>query len=296
MNAKASKSDLQVRLARQLLQLVADGEIKPGHHLREVELSEQFGVSRTPIRATLNFLVGLGAVEKLANRGFFVVAPASVALKTIKQLPKEDDEKLKEQIAKDWFNGKVPKEVSEGEIRTRYDLGKMTASRVLGTLAEEGLVSRMPGYGWQFEPTLNSASAHDESFDFRAMVEPAALLSPEFRYDADRAESLRTRHERVLGGRRQHNLAEIIRLDEDFHEFLAKCSNNRFVVQAVAHQNRLRRLMEYQSLIDAGRLTDSCLEHIGILDNLDRKDLVGAAAASRDHLTRAKQAGPEFND
>lgn len=296
MTNNASKSDLQVRLARQLLQLVANGEVKPGDHLREVELSERFGVSRTPIRATLTFLEGLGALEKRANRGFFVVASAAVALKLIKQLPKEDDEQLKEQIAKDWFDGKVPKEVSEGEIRARYDLGKMTATRVLSTLAEEGVVSRMPGYGWQFEPTLNSASAHDESYDFRIIVEPAALLSPDFRYDAGRAASLRSRHEQVLSGRRNPNLAEIIRLDEEFHEFIAGCSNNPFVVQAIAHQNRLRRLMEYQSLIDAGRLTESCKEHVGILDNLERGDFSRASAAMRDHLTRAKQAGPVFDD
>ena len=48
MNATNSKSDLQVRLARQLLKLVAEGEIKPGDHLREVELSERFGVSLEP--------------------------------------------------------------------------------------------------------------------------------------------------------------------------------------------------------------------------------------------------------
>jgi|TARA_A100001391_G_scaffold131894_2_gene91107 DNA-binding GntR family transcriptional regulator len=295
MNATNSKSDLQVRLARQLLKLVAEGEIKPGDHLREVELSERFGVSRTPIRATLTFLEGLGALEKQANKGFFVIANAKTSLKISENLPKEDDEKIKEQIAKDWFDGGVPKEVSEGEIRNRYNLGKMTASRVLGALSEEGIVSRMPGYGWQFEPTLNSASAHDESYDFRIIVEPASILSPGFRFDPAKAVILRNRHEQVLSQKKTPNLGEIIRLDEDFHEFIAQCSANRFVTQVVAHQNRLRRLMEYQSLIDTGRLTGSCMEHVEILNLLGAGDREKAAVAMREHLQKAKDSGPDFS-
>ncbi|MFG6550947.1 MULTISPECIES: GntR family transcriptional regulator [unclassified Sulfitobacter] len=294
MNTKTSKSDLQVRLARRLLQLIADGEMKPGDHLREVELSEKFAVSRTPIRGTLAFLEGLGALEKVANKGFFVRANGSVALKTINKLPQEDDEKIKDQIRKDWFDGNFPREVSEGEIRGRYDLGKMTASRVLAALAEEGIISRMPGYGWQFEPTLNTVAAHDESYDFRMIIEPEGILSNGFSLDATKASNLRKRHEQVLKNKQKPPLAEIIRLDEEFHEFIATCSRNRFVAQAVAHQNRLRRLMEYHSLIDAGRLTGSCLEHIEILDHLEAGENQKAAEAMRLHLRKAKEAAPEF--
>ncbi|MFU1476374.1 GntR family transcriptional regulator [Roseovarius sp. C7] len=294
MNAKNSKSDLQVRLARRLLQLVADGELAPGSHLREVELSERFGVSRTPVRATLSFLEGLGALEKQANKGFFVKSGNETALQLIGQLPKEDDEKVKEQIAKDWFDGKISREVSEGEIRNRYNLGKMTASRVLAALAEEGIMSRMPGYGWQFEPTLNSAAVHDESYDFRMILEPEAIQSPGFAYDPVKGAALRLRHQKILNSRQKPDLGEIIRLDEEFHEFIAQCSGNRFVAQCIAHQNRLRRLMEYHSLIDAGRLTGSCMEHIEILDHLAAGEHNRAADIMREHLHKAKEAAPEF--
>ena len=294
MTTATSKSDLQVRLARRLLQLMLDGELKPGEHLREVELSERFSVSRTPVRATLAFLEGLGALEKIENKGFFVHVGGAAVLKIVEQLPKEDDEKIREQIAKDWFDGKIAREVSEGEIRTRYNLGKMTASRVLAALAEEGVVSRMPGYGWQFEPTLNTSAAHDESYDFRMIVEPNGILSNGFELDPVKAQSLRKRHEQVLTRKRKIVLGEIIRLDVEFHEFIAKCSNNRFVLQAVAHQNRLRRLMEYHSLVDTGRLTGSCVEHLEILDHLEAGDKEKAADAMRRHLKSAKESAPDF--
>jgi|TARA_R110002073_G_scaffold29145_1_gene92045 DNA-binding GntR family transcriptional regulator len=296
MTKVSSKSDLQVRLARKLLQLVADGEVKSGDHLREVELSERFAVSRTPIRATLTLLEEFGALEKRANKGFFVTLNASSAVKIIAELPREDDEKIKEQIAMAWFNGALPSAVSEGEVRNRFNLGKMTASRVLVSLADDGIVSRMPGYGWQFEPTLNSASAHDESYDFRLIIEPASILASEFNFDPIKAASLRKRHEQILKRQKKSSLAEIIRLDEEFHEFLAKCSKNRFVSQAVIHQNRLRRLMEHQSLIDTGRLKDSCLEHIEILNHLEADDREKAAVTMQQHLQKAKESGPTFRN
>jgi len=294
MNAEFSKSDLQVRLAGKLLKMIADGEKKPGDHLREVELSETFGVSRTPIRATLNYLKEIGALGKQTNKGFHVLVNAAGSLKLIAQLPKEDEQKIKEKIAGDWFNGRLPKEMSESEIRLRYNLGKMTASRVLGALAEDGIVSRMPGYGWHFEPTLNSASAHDQSYDLRLILEPSSILSAEFKFDAEKAQLLRHRHEEALSGRRKSHLAEIVRLDEEFHAFIAECSGNRFIMQAIAHQNRLRRLMEYQSLVNAGRLMESCQEHIAILNQLECGDRKKAAAIMRQHLQKAKDSGPEF--
>lgn len=295
MNTTNSKSDLQARIARDLLHLLADGEIGQGDHLRELDLCDRFGVSRSPVRAALNFLQDLGALQKQANKGFFVAVDGTRSRELIGQIPEDDDEKIKAQIARDWFNGDVASEVSEGEIRTRYKLGKIAASRVLTALAEDGVVSRMPGYGWKFEPTLNTASAHDESYDFRMIVEPASILSAQFRFDHQKAASLRRRHRQVLHFRNKPDLAEVIRLDEDFHDFIARCSGNRFVEQALAQQNRLRRLMEFQSLIDAGRLTASCLEHMEILDHLEAGNRNKAAEAMLQHLQRAKESRPDFS-
>ncbi|MBE2275335.1 MAG: GntR family transcriptional regulator [Rhodobacteraceae bacterium] len=288
-----SKSDLQLRLVRRILKLIVDGSLKPGDHLRETELSSQFGVSRSPVRAALAQLASLGAVDRADGRGMSVAVDPAAAQRILGGLPLEDEEQIRERIARDWFEGRIPREISENSFRSRYGLGKMTLSRVLSVLSDEGIISRMPGYGWQFEPTLNSLAANDASYDFRFLVEPGAMLQSSFVYDAIGAAAIRARHERILSDE-QHSLSELFRLDEEFHLFIAGCSHNSFVVQAVAQQNKLRRLLEYESLIDMGRLNSSCQEHVAILDALDVGDRGRAAEAMRQHLRAAKAAAPKF--
>ncbi|MCY0097033.1 GntR family transcriptional regulator [Hoeflea ulvae] len=293
MNTPAS--DLQLQLAEKIARAISEGSIQRGEHLREAALSEMFRVSRSPVRAALGLLLDADLVDSQANRGFFVTADKAACENFLKTLPKTDDEKIKETIARDWFEGTLPKDMSEGDIRKRYGLGRLSTQRILNSLSDDGVVSRMPGYGWQFEPTLNSSQAHDESYDFRLVVEPQCLLVSTFRFDRAGGSALRERHTRVIHSSEvARSAADLFALDEDFHNFIAKCSGNRFLVQSVLQQNRLRRLLEYSSLLNTGRLQGSCLEHLEILDELEREDLQGAAHAMTVHLQRAKDAGPDF--
>lgn len=81
---KGGKSALADTLKRQILTL----ELQPDHDLDEVELSDEYGISRTPVRDVLRRLAGEGYLEIRENRGarvipmnhatlrdFFLVAP-----------------------------------------------------------------------------------------------------------------------------------------------------------------------------------------------------------------------------
>ena len=60
---------LAVHLVEQLRQLIFDGDLEPGSRLQEAELSQRFGVSRTPLREALKLLTAEGLITFQPNRG-----------------------------------------------------------------------------------------------------------------------------------------------------------------------------------------------------------------------------------
>lgn len=60
---------LPEQVAEQLAQEIVEQTLKPGARLKEVELCEQFGVSRAPIREALRLLESRGLVRIEARRG-----------------------------------------------------------------------------------------------------------------------------------------------------------------------------------------------------------------------------------
>ena len=60
---------LAVQLVEQLRQLIFDGDLEPGSRLQEAELSQRFGVSRTPLREALKLLTAEGLITIQPNRG-----------------------------------------------------------------------------------------------------------------------------------------------------------------------------------------------------------------------------------
>lgn len=63
---------LRSRVAERLRQAITSGQLKAGEHLRERELCEQLGVSRTSIRESLRILESEGLVTSVPNKGVVV--------------------------------------------------------------------------------------------------------------------------------------------------------------------------------------------------------------------------------
>ena len=67
-------------IAKQLEELIFDGTFRDGERLDEVQLSDRFSVSRTPVREALLRLAQSGLVEHLPRRGVFVRQPGPMEL------------------------------------------------------------------------------------------------------------------------------------------------------------------------------------------------------------------------
>jgi len=62
------------RVIVRIREMILQGELAPGQRVREVELANQLGVSRTPIRESLAILAQEGVLKQLDTRGFVVRA------------------------------------------------------------------------------------------------------------------------------------------------------------------------------------------------------------------------------
>ncbi|MEP9932620.1 GntR family transcriptional regulator [Klebsiella sp. GG_Kp150] len=277
------------RIARQILDLISEARFDPGHHLREQHLADALGVSRTPVRAGLKELTRMGAVEARPNQGFFLLKRSNELDQLEIEQSKSNDQKLYEQLVHDRIAGVLPESFTQTEISQRYDVDRGVLTRTLVKLSEDGLIARNAGHGWRFLQTLNSDIALRNSYGFRLMIEPMALLTPNLHVDRQMLKRLRARHLRLITHPdiTQVPAKEIFETDAAFHELLAEASGNLFVLQAIQQQNRLRRLLEFGSYHNKRRVKEWCEEHVAIIDALRENKQEQAAELMRKHLQYA---------
>jgi len=68
------KGHMHLEAARRLRAMIQFGDLPPGTRLREAQLCQQLGVSRTPLREALRTLAAEGLVNQLPNRSMVVAA------------------------------------------------------------------------------------------------------------------------------------------------------------------------------------------------------------------------------
>lgn len=296
--ATASRaSRLQMELAARILKLLKDQGAAPGHHLVELDLCRAFGVSRTPIRGALRLLAEQGVVEARANRGYVLRGPVVDAPDQDPASPQDDEDRaLFLAIAQGRNAGRIPDQCSQQELVRILDAKLPTVLRVLRQLAGLGLAERRPGNGWSFVSSIGSARARDDSYAFRLVVEPAGLVQSTFELDRDWLERCRAAHI-AFGKRRWRDTmaVELFELNADFHEAIARCSGNRYILDAVQRQNRLRTFLNAHWVGGGDRVSHTIEEHLAIMDKLDAGDNAAASAMLREHLTDSAKRAPTID-
>ncbi len=289
-NSKSSApSGLVPVLAGQVLELITRGEHAVGDRLTEQSLADELGVSRSPVRKALQYLEQLGALGSNPNRGFFVAKDSAQLRKIRVPTDVESDEAIYMRLVEDRLTGAVGEEVSESEVMERYDLTRLQVQRVLNRMSRENLIDRKPGRGWMFRPVLNNVNSHRESYRFRMIIEPAAILEPSFKVDRVLFDKVRRQQLQLLdGGIERWTAAERFRAGAEFHEAIVACSGNRFLLDALRGVNQLRRVIEYHSqtgsVQDRSRMQRQCEEHLMLLDLLEAGERMEASHALRQHL------------
>ncbi|EJJ28090.1 GntR family transcriptional regulator [Rhizobium sp. CF142] len=284
------------RLANQILDLIRDAKFEIGHHLREQQLGDMLGVSRTPVRAALNLLAERGIVEARKNQGFFLKAQQVALHRTELEVPATADQDLYARIVEDRLSGILGDSITQAELTRRYNIDRTLLQRTLTHLVNDGLLSRNSGRGWTFRPTLDSQVALRDSYDYRSTLEPAGLLLSSFQFDAGLLERSRLEHLYLEG---HPDIAsvdprQLFETDAQFHEMIAAFSGNIFFLQAIQQQNRLRRLLEFGGYSNRRRVRDWCREHLDIIEAIFQGDRALASSLMLSHLGAARGAARHY--
>ncbi|WP_052383525.1 GntR family transcriptional regulator [Pseudacidovorax intermedius] len=281
----AGPSRLQRDLLPRTLEYIRTSGLRVGDRLTEMALASHLQVSRTPVRAVLEELARRGVLDNEPRRGFSV--------RTLPELdapsatPPNEIDQLCLRIAGDRHGGRLPAEVSEADLMRRYGVSRPLLLRVLGQLSEIGMAERKPGHGWAFLPILDG-EARRESYEFRLLIEPACVIAAGFRLDAGWVEEMRRQHKNFLEAPwSETSSIALFEMNAAFHEGLAQASGNRFILNAIRQQSRMRRFSNYDWAYGQDRVRVSCLEHLEILDRLELDQREVAAALIRRHLEQA---------
>lgn len=275
------RSELQSELVGRIGEWLRNRTVERSARVREAVLSRELGVSRTPIRAALQHLVGEGVLAPHELGGYTILQMPPHA--TDAMTPGEQAPGLYGMMLRDIILNELPDPATESALMRHYAMGRGEILQVLRRLAREGLAEPLPGRGWimlKFDSEQMMKSYH-----LRYLLEPALLVDRDYVVDRAALERLRTESQAAVDGLLPSSpWRELFELDATFHETLARGSNNDLIVDIIRRQNRLRRLAEFFGYSRLERVKASMTEHIAIIDALLAGDQAWASALMRQHL------------
>jgi DNA-binding GntR family transcriptional regulator len=282
-------SNLQAEIAHKILTLARDGHWAEGEHVSETPLAALLGTSRTPVRHVLTLLEERGLFTKVPNVGFRFHGQPAENDRLTALLPQSETETLYDRVMMARASGEIPSEASEAELAEHFGATRGMIRLVLMRFANAGLAERRTGHGWRFAETLDNPEAINASYGFRVIIECGALRDPGFRPDLAQLSELRAQQQRlhdtpvdrITGG-------EWFEANASFHATVVGWAQNRFLSEAIARQNSLRRMTEVVEFIElsANRIRKAARDHLAILDAVEDGDTEAAARILDRHLSR----------
>ena len=279
-------TSLAAQLASQIVEQLRTNKRQAGDHLAEQDFANVFRVSRTPVREAFRILESMSVLEKRPNRGYFLVRQADGLESQNLLVAGEEEDGVYMQIVEDRLAGRVPDRFTENQFIRRYGISRNHLVKLLLRMQHEGWLTRLPGHGWEFQPTLNSPEIYDHGYRFRLLVEPAAVLEPGYSITPDTIALLRDQQQAMLdGGILSYSRSQAYSTCANFHETIVAGAPNPFFVDTIRRINRLRSLVEYRIPVDR---IQHCKEHLALLDILEEGDFAQASRFLHNHIECAR--------
>lgn len=273
----------------QIVEFIRAEGLTVGSHMPAQTLADRLQVSRSPINEALSLLHEKGVLRRERNRGYFLDRPIEQLDATLSEALGLDESDVVTgvyfRVADDRLKGLLPDEFSEVMLKNRYALTAAQLQAVLNRISQEGWAQKKQGYGWVFSSMLTTPDSLLQSYRLRLALEPAALLEPGYRLDAQVLARCRAAEMHLLEGGIETDTADQLHdRGVRFHESLVEASGNPFFIDTIRRVNRVRRLLSYRSMQDRKRYKEHCQQHLRVLDLLEKGRNEEASEELRSHL------------
>jgi DNA-binding GntR family transcriptional regulator len=284
-----------VELAQKILDIAGERGISPGERLAEQALASLCSVSRTPIRKALQVLADRGLVTPEAEGGYILAVDPAATARLDDTGETEGESEIHAAILRDLAAGRIAETQTIASLQRRYDVSRQTVQNALMKLSEENLAERGAGQQWLLKQFAVSGDAAMRSYEFRLVTEPLALTLPDFRRDLPALTALR-QSMLILKGMSEATFDRKLfeRTDFDFHTLIAKSCGNPFMAEALVNHHRRRRTTPPAGHVAVFRLMQSNLEHLQILEQIERGQMELAADLMKVHLQLSRQQRPRI--
>lgn len=204
---------LRGQIVEHIREAIIQGDLRPNDHIVEQELTEQLGVSRTPVREALILLEGEGLVEFIPNRGCFVRAYQVEEIEEIFSM-----RTILENFAAELV---IDKLIERDFIALQRLIDEQTQKIANGALAQTRMTD-MAFHQYFFERTEHKLLAENW---VRIVAQIAALIHTRALGLADYDESqVIEDHKRILAAYQRGDLAEVKAVNAAINkEVAAKC-------------------------------------------------------------------------
>ena len=293
--AETAPVSMQQRAYRLLRQMIADGRVRPGERLQEVQVARAFGVSRSPARHALQALVADRLLRPAPGRGYVVAGPARGAdagrlaqLEEVPLAPEPRSERIYRDVERHVCMHVLfrPLRITEERLAEHFGVSRTVARDVLGRLYAIGLVTKSRAGHWRADRVTPRRIR--DLYEMRWLLEPQALVQSAPHIPRPALDRIRDSLKKALADFVRTDSATLARLENDLHvEFLSHCPNE-LLLRTLQHTHLLLVSNQYifdQYLgIDRKTMLAAMREHLAVVELVRKSDFDGAAALLREHL------------
>ena len=172
--------------------------------------------------------------------------------------------------------------VDEKSLAEAWQVSRTPLREALKVLAAEGLVELVPHRGCRV--TQLSDSDADALFPVMALLEGRCAFEAASKASDEDLHQLQRLHDELERHAAALDIDGYYRANHDFHSFVQRLADNRWLDRVTGDLRRFMRLMRGRQLALPGRIEASINEHRVLIDAFVQRDAARAERAMRDHL------------